>query len=87
MLSASAHHTRDLLLSIIGRTGETVAGCLNMPEISIIGIMCIQSWNRFWCLVNAFIEIATIVTVVFSQDISGVLSGPVSGAGQFGRYH
>ena len=87
MLSASAHHTRDLLLNIIGRTGETVAGCLNMVETSIIAVMTIQTWNRLWCLVNALIEMATIVIIVVAHDISGVLSGPVSGAGQFGRYH
>ena len=87
MISASAHHTRDLLPSIIGRTGETVAGRLNVVEESITTITAIQSWNRFWCLVNAFIEILSIVTIGTAHDISGILSGPVSGAGQFGRYH
>ena len=58
-----------------------------MVITSIIGNPCIQSWNRFWCLVNAFIEIGTNVTIAISHDISGVLSGPVSGTGQFGRYH
>ena len=58
-----------------------------MVEESIIGVMTVQSWNRFWCLVNAFIEIATIVIWVIGHYISGILSGPVSGAGQFGRYH
>ena len=54
-----------------------------MPETSIIGIICIQSWYRLWCLVNAFVEKATIETMVVGHDISSVLSGPVSGAGQF----
>ena len=58
-----------------------------MEETNIIVNQCIQSWNRFWCLVNAFIELATTIIVVIGEDISSVLSGPVSGAGQFGRYH
>ena len=58
-----------------------------MPVTTTIGMISIQSWNRFWCLVNAFIEQATNVIVVIGHYISGVLSGPVSGAGQFGRYH
>ena len=46
ILSASAYYTCDLLLSIIGRTAEIVAGCLHMIVESIVGIMCIQSSNR-----------------------------------------
>ena len=43
-----------------------------MVVLSIIGITCIQSWNRFWFLVNAFVEIATICGQEVEESVVSV---------------
>ena len=60
-LSIRAHHTGELLLSIIWWTRQPRTNGFHMKEESLIGISTIKSRNRLRIFVNTFIS-GTVMT-------------------------
>ena len=59
-LSLGAHGTRQLLLRVVGRTGETVTGGLHMVEQSTISASC-TPWDALWILVDTLNGVSIVV--------------------------
>ena len=57
-----------------------------MVEERSIAVITIKSSNRFGIFVHTFIR-GTIMTIVFSHQVSSVLCGPVCGAVDFSWNH
>ena len=85
--STRAHHTGELLPPIIiWWTGQPSTNGFHMVEESLIGISTIKSSNRFGIFVHTFI-CGSMMTMVFSHQVSSVLCGPVHGAIDFSWNH
>ena len=74
--SASANNAGQLLLSIVGRTGEVTAVWLNVMQVAWSSRSSSSGLSIF---VHAFVWKSTLITVVCSHEISAVFDGPVSG--------
>ena len=73
-LSLGAHDTRQLLLSVVGRTGETITGGLHMEEQSTVSVDC-TPWDALWILVHT-LKSVPVEGAVFCHQVSLVLECP-----------
>ena len=74
ILSFINNGTCQLLLRVVGWTGETIAGGLRMVEQSTFSTSC-TPWDALWILVDT-LKTIPVVSVVFCHQVSTVFQCP-----------